>query len=198
MKVLITCGAGYIGSHNLVEVISAGYQIFFVYRHGNAQAAGIALVGKLTNTNVQLAVGNIRNQPFLERVFTEFASDAVIHFAGLNGVCESVENPVSHYNVNVNGATVLLEVMQSHVCRRIVFSSSVMVYGEQRYPPNNENHPVAPIKPYGRTKLMVEQTLRDWSATHSEMSAVSIRYFNPVGAPLPGFTGENVYGGQTI
>jgi len=194
MKILITGGAGYIGSHTLVEVIRAGHQVVVVDSLVNGHAEAIGRVGRLTNTDVQLAVGDIRDKPFLESVFTEFAPDAVIHFAGLKAVGESVENPLAYYDVNVSGSRVLLEVMQSHCCTKIVFSSSATVYGEPQYLPYDENHPVAPINPYGRTKLMVEQMLEDWSAAHPERSAISLRYFNPVGAHPSGFIGEDPLG----
>jgi len=194
MKILITGGAGFIGSHTLVEVIRAGHQVVVVDSLVNGHAEAIGRVGRLTNTDVQLAVGDIRDKPFLESVFTEFAPDAVIHFAGLKAVGESVENPLAYYDVNVSGSRVLLEVMQSHCCTKIVFSSSATVYGEPQYLPYDENHPVAPINPYGRTKLMVEQMLEDWSAAHPERSAISLRYFNPVGAHPAGFIGEDPLG----
>ena len=194
MKILITGGAGYIGSHTLVEVIRSGHQVVVVDSLVNGHAEAIGRVGRLTNTDVQLAVGDIRDKPFLESVFTEFVPDAVIHFAGLKAVGESVENPLAYYDVNVSGSRVLLEVMQSHCCTKIVFSSSATVYGEPQYLPYDENHPVAPINPYGRTKLMVEQMLEDWSAAHPERSAISLRYFNPVGAHPSGFIGEDPLG----
>ena len=194
MKILITGGAGYIGSHTLVEVIRAGHQVVVLDSLINGHAEAIGRVGRLTNTDVQLAVGDIRDKPFLESVFTEFAPDAVIHFAGLKAVGESVENPMAYYDVNVSGSRVLLEVMQSHGCHRIVFSSSATVYGEPQYLPYDENHPVAPINLYGRTKLMVEQMLGDWSAAPPERSAISLRYFNPVGAHPSGLIGEDPLG----
>jgi UDP-glucose 4-epimerase len=194
MKILITGGAGYIGSHTLVEVIEAGHQVVVVDSLINGHTEAIGVVGRLTNTDVQLAVGDIRDKPFLESVFTEFAPDAVIHFAGLKAVGESVQNPMAYYDVNVSGSRVLLEVMQSYGCHRIVFSSSATVYGEPQYLPYDENHPVAPVNPYGRTKLMVEQMLGDWSAAYPERSAISLRYFNPVGAHPSGMIGEDPLG----
>ena len=194
MKILITGGAGYIGSHTLLELIKAGHKAVVVDSLINGHAEAIGRVGRLTNTDVQLVVGDIRDKPFLESVFTEFAPDAVIHFAGLKAVGESVENPLAYYDVNVSGSRVLLEVMQSHCCTKIVFSSSATVYGEPQYLPYDENHPVAPINPYGRTKLMVEQMLGDWSAARPERSAISLRYFNPVGAHPSGFIGEDPLG----
>jgi len=194
MKILITGGAGYIGSHTLVEVLQAGHELLVVDSLVNGHAAAIARVGQLTNTQVPLEVGDIRDKAFLKRVFAAFAPDAVIHFAGLKAVGESVENPLSYYDVNVSGSQVLLEVMQAHGCNRIVFSSSATVYGEPQYLPYDEAHPVAPVNPYGRTKLMVEQILSDWCAAHPERSALSLRYFNPVGAHASGMIGEDPNG----
>ena len=194
MKILITGGAGYIGSHTLVEIISADHQVVVVDSLSNGHAEALTRVGRLTNTSVQLEVGDIRDKQFLESVFTAFTPDAVIHLAGLKAVGESVENPMYYYDVNVSGSRVLLEVMQSHGCHRIVFSSSATVYGEPHYLPYDEHHPVAPVNPYGRTKLMVEQMLADWSAAHSARSAISLRYFNPVGAHPSGMIGEDPLG----
>ena len=194
MKILITGGAGYIGSHTLVEVLKAGHETLVVDSLVNGHATAIARVGQLTNTQVQLEVGDIRDKDFLERVFAAFAPDAVIHFAGLKAVGESVENPLSYYDVNVSGSQVLLEVMQAHGCKRIVFSSSATVYGEPHYLPFDEAHPVAPVNPYGRTKLMVEQILGDWCAANPAHSAISLRYFNPVGAHASGMIGEDPHG----
>ena len=194
MKILITGGAGYIGSHTLVEVIKAGHQAVVVDSLVNGHTEAVERVSKLTGSDIHLAVGDIRDKSFLESIFTEFAPEAVIHFAGLKAVGESVENPMAYYDVNVNGSRVLLEIMQSQNCHRIVFSSSATVYGEPQYLPYDENHPVAPINPYGRTKLMVEQMLGDWSATDPERSAISLRYFNPVGAHPSGLIGEDSRG----
>lgn len=194
MKVLITGGAGYIGSHALLEVIEAGHKPVVVDSLTNGHAEAVKRVGKLTGTDIQLAVGDIRDKSFLDGIFTEFAPDAVIHFAGLKAVGESVENPLAYYDVNVSGSRVLLEVMQSHCCNKIVFSSSATVYGEPKYLPYDENHPIAPVNPYGRTKLVVEQMLTDWSAAAPERSALSLRYFNPVGAHPSGLIGEDPLG----
>jgi UDP-glucose 4-epimerase len=194
MKVLITGGAGYIGSHTLVEVINAGHEALVVDSLVNGHAEAIARVGQLTNTQIPLEVGDIRDRSFLARVFGDFAPDAVIHFAGLKAVGESLKNPLSYYDVNVSGSQVLLDVMQSHGCNRIVFSSSATVYGEPHYLPYDETHPVAPVNPYGHTKLMVEQILEDWCAAQPERSALSLRYFNPVGAHPSSLIGEDPRG----
>ena len=194
MKILITGGAGYIGSHTLVEVLKVGHEVLALDSLVNGHAVAIERVGQLTKTQIPLEVGDIRDKAFLESVFKRFAPDAVIHFAGLKSVSESVENPLFYYDVNVNGSQVLLEVMQAYGCNKIVFSSSATVYGEPQYLPYDEAHPVAPINPYGRTKLMVEQILGDWCAPQPERSAISLRYFNPVGAHASGMIGEDPHG----
>ena len=194
MKVLITGGAGYIGSHTLVEVIKAGHTAVVVDSLINGHSEAVERASKLTGTDTQLAIGDIRDKSFLDGIFTKFAPDAVIHFAGLKAVGESVENPLAYYDVNVSGSRVLLEAMQSHGCHSIVFSSSATVYGKPQYLPYDENHPVAPVNPYGRSKLMVEQILSDWAATAPERSALSLRYFNPVGAHPSGLIGEDPLG----
>lgn len=194
MKVLITGGAGYIGCHALIEVLQAGHEALVVDSLVNGHATAVARAGQLTNTQVSLEVGDIRDKVFLGRVFEAFAPDAVIHFAGLKAVRESVESPLSYYDVNVSGSQVLLETMQAHGCSRIVFSSSATVYGEPHYLPFDEAHPVAPVNPYGRTKLMVEQILGDWCAADPARSAISLRYFNPVGAHASGMIGEDPHG----
>jgi UDP-glucose 4-epimerase len=194
MKVLITGGAGYIGSHTLVEVLKAGHEAFVIDSLVNGCTESVARVSRLTDTQVKLAVGDIRDKLFLERIFSDFAPDAVMHFAGLKAVGESVENPLAYYDVNVNGSKTILEVMQSHECQKIVFSSSATVYGKPQYLPYDENHPVVPVNPYGRTKLIVEQMLGDWCTVNPERSALSLRYFNPVGAHPSGLIGENPVG----
>jgi len=129
MKILITGGAGYIGSHTLVEVLKAGHEALVVDSLVNGHTAAIARVGQLTNSQVPLEVGDIRDKAFLERVFAAFAPDAVIHFAGLKSVGESVENPLSYYDVNVSGSQVLLEVMQAHGCTERVNDFETVAFG---------------------------------------------------------------------
>ena len=194
MRVLITGGAGYIGSHTLVEVLQAGHEAFVIDSLVNGCTESVARVSQLTDTQVKLAVGDIRDKLFLERIFSDFAPDAVMHFAGLKAVGESVENPLAYYDVNVNGSKTILEAMQSHGCQKIVFSSSATVYGKPQYLPYDENHPVVPVNPYGRTKLTVEQMLGDWCTVSLERSALSLRYLNPVGAHPSGLIGENPFG----
>lgn len=194
MKILITGGAGYIGSHTLVEVIKAGHDALVVDSLVNGHAEAIARVGQMVDAQIPLETGDVRNKEFLARVFENFTPDAVIHCAGLKAVGESIENPLAYYDVNVTGSQVLLDVMQSNSCKKIVFSSSATVYGKPHYLPYDEAHPVAPVNPYGRSKLMVEQILDDWCAAQPGRSALSLRYFNPVGAHPSGKIGEDPHG----
>ena len=195
MKVLITGGAGYIGSHTLVEVIKAGHTAVVVDSLVNGHAEAVERVKKLTGTDVQLAVGDIRDRPFLDGIFTECAPEAVIHFAGLKAVGESVENPLAYYDVNVSGSRVLLEVMQSHCCNKIVFSSSATVYGEPQYLPHDEKPSCCPGQPLRTDRAYGgANACQIGLSAAPERSALSLRYFNPVGAHPSGVIGEDPLG----
>ena len=137
---------------------------------------------------------DVRDAQALDRIFDQFKPDAVIHFAGLKAVGESVAEPARYYDVNVGGTATLLGAMERAGCNNIVFSSSATVYGEPQYLPCDENHPLDPINPYGRTKLMGENLLKDWSSAKQDRHAVALRYFNPVGADASGLIGEDPNG----
>ncbi|UOA20699.1 UDP-glucose 4-epimerase (plasmid) [Sulfitobacter indolifex] len=194
MKVLVTGGAGYIGSHTVVELLQAGHDVVVVDSLVNGHAEAIERVQDLTGRPVDLEVGDIRDRPFLDRVFAAHTPSAVVHFAGLKAVGESVENPLAYYDVSVGGSRVLLEAMDAAGCHKIIFSSSATVYGEPQYLPYDEQHPTNPVNPYGRTKMMVEQILGDWCAADPACRAISLRYFNPVGAHPSGRIGEDPQG----
>lgn len=194
MKVLVTGGGGYVGSHTLVELIAAGHDVVVLDSLVNGHAEAVRRVGQLTSAQIPLKVGDVRDAAVLGRVFEAHHPDAVIHCAGLKAVGESVENPLAYYSVNVCGSRAILEAMDAAGCGRIVFSSSATVYGDPQYLPYDEVHPTAPVNPYGRTKLMVEQILGDWCAANAARSAVSLRYFNPVGAHPSGRIGEDPRG----
>lgn len=146
---------------------------------------------RLTNCDMTEVEGDLRDQNALTRALTGFAPDAVIHFAGLKAVGESSQQPLRHYDTNVAESMKLLAAMDAAACRRIVFSSSATVYGDARYLPFDEEHPISPTNPYGRTKAMVEDVIRDWTRATREASAVLLRYFNPVEAHESGRIGEN-------
>ncbi|WP_033073008.1 UDP-glucose 4-epimerase GalE [Sphingopyxis sp. MWB1] len=194
MKIFVTGGAGYIGSHTLVRLLSAGHEICVFDNFSNSSPEALARVKQLTNRDFALVEGDIRDASALTRALVEFGADAAVHFAGLKAVGESSEKPLLYYENNVSGSAHLLAAMDAAGCRRIVFSSSATVYGEAQCLPFDEDHPIAPTNPYGRTKAMVEGMIRDWSAATPDASAVLLRYFNPVGAHESGRIGEDPQG----
>lgn len=195
LKVLVTGGAGYIGSHTSLELLRRGYEVQIVdsLDHGSLEA--LARVKRLSNRSLAFAKCDVRDVNLLDKVFAAFKPDAVIHFAGLKAVGESTSEPALYYDVNVGGTAVLLGAMERADCNNIIFSSSATVYGEPQYLPCDENHPLSPINPYGRTKLTGETLLQDWSGTKPKIRrAVALRYFNPVGADSSGEIGEDPSG----
>ena len=192
MRVLVTGGAGYIGSHTLVELLSEGHEAFVIDNLSNGHEEALSRVKQLANRNFGFVRGDIRDGDALDRAFSEFSPEAIIHFAGLKAVSESIEQPLTYYENNVAGSVELLKAMDAHDCKKIVFSSSATVYGTPQYLPIDEDHPVSPVNPYGQTKLMVESILKDWA--HDGRSATALRYFNPVGAHVSGRIGEDPRG----
>lgn len=194
MKVFVTGGAGYIGSHTLVALLTAGHEVCVFDNYSNGSPVALARVRQLTNRDLIDVDGDICDADALTRAVADFEPDAVIHFAGLKAVGESNEVPLRYYQTNVTGSMNLLAAMDAAGCRRIVFSSSATVYGEAQYLPFDEAHPVAPTNPYGRTKAMAEDVIRDWTLSTPGSSAVLLRYFNPVGAHESGRIGEDPQG----
>lgn len=194
MRVLVTGGAGYIGSHTCVELLTAGHEIFVIDNLCNGHVEAIERVRGLSNRALGFAEADVRDGNALNGVFDQFKPEAVIHFAGLKAVSESVAEPLRYYDVNVRGTVSLLEAMDRADCANIVFSSSATVYGDPEYLPYDEAHPKRPVNPYGRTKLIVEEILRDWTASDSARRATALRYFNPVGAHASGQIGEDPRG----
>ena len=192
MRVLVTGGAGYIGSHTLVELLTEGHEAFVIDNLSNGHEEALSRVKQLANRNFGFVKGDIRDGEALDRAFSEFSPEAIIHFAGLKAVSESIEQPLTYYENNVAGSVELLKAMDAHDCKKIVFSSSATVYGTPQYLPIDEDHPVSPVNPYGQTKLMVENILKDWA--HDGRSATALRYFNPVGAHVSGRIGEDPRG----
>lgn len=191
MRVFVTGGAGYIGSHTLVRLLAAGHDVCVFDNYANSSPVALARVRQLTNREVVAVEGDIRNSDALAQSLADFAPDAVVHFAGLKAVGESNDIPLLYYQTNVTGTMNLLAAMDAAGCRRIVFSSSATVYGEAQYLPFDEEHPIAPTNPYGRTKAMAEGVIRDWATATPDASAVLLRYFNPVGAHESGRIGED-------
>ena len=191
MRVLVTGGAGYIGSHTLLELMAQGHEVCVYDNFSNANPKVLDRVRGLSNGSVASVTGDVRDGSALDAVFADFRPDAVIHFAGLKAVGESEEKPLSYYDVNVSGTTTLLHAMDRAGCRRIIFSSSATVYGEPQYLPYDEAHPLQPTSVYGRTKMIAEHVLSDWAKAATSKSAVLLRYFNPVGAHASGEIGED-------
>ncbi|QIZ82668.1 UDP-glucose 4-epimerase [Thalassovita gelatinovora] len=191
MRVLVTGGAGYIGSHTLIELHASGHDICVVDNFDNSSPEALNRVTDLIGAPVEFHQVDIRDRAALDRVMAAFRPEVVIHFAGLKAVGESAKLPLRYYDVNISGTLSLLESMQTVGCNRIVFSSSATVYGAPHYLPFDENHPCAPTNVYGHTKHMAEQILTDWTAANPAASVVLLRYFNPVGAHPSGRIGED-------
>lgn len=191
MRVLVTGGAGYIGSHTLIELMAQGHEVCVLDNYTNATPEVLTRVRSLSNGTMMDVRGDVRDAATLDRVMQDFVPQAVVHFAGLKAVGESQQKPLAYYDVNVGGTLALLHAMDRAGCRRIIFSSSATVYGEPDYLPYDEAHPTRPTSVYGRTKLMAEQVLRDWAAADPARSAVLLRYFNPVGAHGSARIGED-------
>jgi len=194
LKILVTGGAGYIGSHTCVLLLEAGYDVIVYDNFCNASKESISRVEKIAGKKVTLIEGDIRNKSELQTLFSDHTIDAVIHFAGLKAVGESVEEPLCYYENNVCGTMTLCEVMAKHGCRSIVFSSSATVYGDPHTVPIKEDFPLSATNPYGRSKLMVEEILRDLQHADPAWKVVLLRYFNPVGAHPSGLIGEDPNG----
>lgn len=192
--VIVTGGAGYIGSHVVVKLCEAGYTPVIVDNFYNSSPSVVGKLEMLTGIPVEVAELDIRDAAGLGSLFARIQPAAVIHCAGLKAVGESVDYPVMYYEQNIGGTLNLLTQMDAAGCRQIVFSSSATVYGEVSAPPFREDANTGPTNPYGRTKLFIEEILRDWSAVGDGRSAVLLRYFNPIGAHNSGLIGESPKG----
>lgn len=192
MKILVTGGAGYIGSHTCVELLNVGYEIVVYDNFSNSYIESINRVEKITSKKVSFIEGDIRDEISLEKAI--IGCDAVIHFAGLKAVGESVEKPLEYYDNNVYGTLCLLRVMKKNNIKKLVFSSSATVYGNPDFLPLTENHPLRTTNPYGHTKLVIEDILRALYESDNSWSIAILRYFNPVGAHESGLIGEDPQG----
>jgi len=192
--ILITGGAGYIGSHTCVLLMEAGYEVLVFDNFCNSSLESLRRVEKIVGKKVPFIEGDIRSADDLEKAFSHYDITAVIHFAGLKAVGESVSEPLSYYDNNIHGTLVLCEVMKKHACKKIVFSSSATVYGDPHTTPITEDFPLSATNPYGKTKLFVEEILRDVYTSDENWSIALLRYFNPVGAHNSGTIGEDPNG----
>ena len=192
MKVFLTGGAGYIGSHACVELLNAGYDVIVYDNFSNSSTESIKRVETITGKKITLITGDIRDESSM--AYALQGCDAVIHFAGLKAVGESVNKPLEYYDNNVQGTLCLLRAMRSNGIKKLVFSSSATVYGDPQWLPLTENHPLSTTNPYGQTKLAIEEMLRDIYKSDPSWHIALLRYFNPVGAHESGLIGEDPQG----
>ena len=194
MNVLLTGGTGYIASHAAVVLTQTGHQVTLYDNFSNSSESVLDRLEKITKKNIPFVKGDVRDTPLISYVLLNHNIDAVIHFAGLKAVGESLEKPVDYYANNVQGTISLLQAMKAQNVNSLVFSSSATVYGQPQYLPLDENHPTHAINPYGRSKLNIEEMLNDLAASDPSWKIACLRYFNPVGAHESGLIGENPSG----
>jgi len=196
LKILVTGGAGYIGSHTLVELSSAGFEFIVLDNLSNSNLEAIKRVEKIIGKSIEFIKGDIRDKKLLNEIFTKYNIDSVIHFAGLKAVGESVAKPLEYYDNNINGTIKLLEVMKEHNCKKIVFSSSATVYGDPKEVPVTEDAQtgIGITNPYGRSKYFIEEILKDLYISDNSWKIAILRYFNPIGAHESSLIGEDPQG----
>jgi len=190
LKIAVTGGAGYIGSHTCVVLIEAGHEVLILDTFVNAARDVPDRIARIAGRGAEVSETDITDASALGAALTGFAPDAVIHFAGLKSVGEAVGNPLEYYRINVGGSVTLFQAMAAAGCKRLVFSSSATVYGDPEQVPIPESHPLSPTNPYGHSKRMVEQIVEDWAHADTSVAAVNLRYFNPVGAHPSALIGE--------
>jgi UDP-glucose 4-epimerase len=188
--ILVTGGTGFIGSHTVVELLSAGHEVLILDNLSNSRPDVVDRIATITGKRPEFVEGDIRDADMLDTLFTRHSFSAVIHFAGLKAVGESVSKPLEYYENNVHGSMVLFQAMMRHGVKRLVFSSSATVYGDPESLPIREDAPLRATNPYGRTKLMIEEILEDIVQANKEWQVAILRYFNPIGAHKSGLIGE--------
>ena len=191
MKVLVTGGTGYIGSHTCVELLESGYEVVIIDNLSNSKREVVDYIKNITHKDVTFYEGDVCNKRIVNRVFKENKIDAVIHFAGLKAVGESVAKPLMYYRNNLDSTLTLCEAMMKSGCKKLVFSSSATVYGSPKTLPIKEDSPLSTTNPYGTTKLYIEGILNDLYTSDNDWSVALLRYFNPIGAHKSGLIGEN-------
>lgn len=194
MRVLVTGGAGYIGSHIAVVLMKAGHKVCIYDNYSNSHPIAIANIEKICGSKVEVVNGDVTNADDLMAALREFQVEAVIHLAGLKSVKNSIQDPLNYYHNNIVGTINVLSAMERYAVKRLIFSSSATVYGDPQYLPIDESHPTAPKNPYGRTKLYAERILSDMAENSPGWSIISLRYFNPIGAHESLLIGENSNG----
>ncbi len=191
MKILVTGGAGYIGSHTCIELIKAGYEVVVIDNLSNSSLEALKRIEKLYDCNISFHKVDVRDKEAIRNIFEQYTFCGVIHFAGLKAVGTSVLKPIEYYDVNLGGAIAMAEIMKEFGCKTFVFSSSATVYGDPDSVPIKEDFPLSATNPYGRSKLMIEDFLRDIYISDNSWSIALLRYFNPVGAHKSGLIGED-------
>jgi UDP-glucose 4-epimerase len=194
VNILLTCGVGYIGSHAAVVLSQAGHEVVLLDNFCNSSPSVLERLQKILNKSLPCIEADVRDTDVIEKVLREYKIDAVIHFASLKSVAESIANPLLYYANNVQGSISLLLAIQKVGVKTLAFSSTATVYGEPQYLPYDENHPTKPMNPYGQSKLKTEEILRDLATLNSEWKIINLRYFNPVGAHESGLIGEDPNG----
>ena len=194
MAILVTGGAGYIGSHTSIELLNRGEEIVIVDNLSNSKIEMCDKIKEITGKDFKFYKVDLLDKENLRKVFEENTISEVIHFAGLNAVGESCQKPIEYYHNNITGTLILLELMKEFNCKKIVFSSSATVYGNPKTVPIKEDFPLSTTNPYGSTKLMIEQILTDVQKSDNDWSVILLRYFNPIGAHESGKIGENPNG----
>ena len=194
MKILVTGGTVYIGSHTIVELLNKNYDVIAIDNFYNSKKDVINKIKKITNKDFKFYEGNVCDKNILEKIFNENKIDVVIHFAGYKAVGESVEKPIMYYRNNIDSTLSLIEIMNKFNCKKLVFSSSATVYKISEIMPIKENFPLSTTNPYGSTKLMIENILRDLYTSDNSWSIALLRYFNPIGAHESGLIGEDPQG----
>ncbi|MBU3179279.1 UDP-glucose 4-epimerase GalE [Clostridium estertheticum] len=194
MEILVTGGAGYIGSHTCVELLNSGYEVIVVDNFCNSKPESLRRVQEITGKHLKLYEVDILEKIALEKVFSENNIEAVIHFAGFKAVGESLQIPILYYHNNITGTLILCEKMKKYNVKKLVFSSSATVYGMPKSVPISEHFPLSATNPYGKTKLMIETILQDIFASDKQWSVAILRYFNPIGAHESGKIGEDPSG----
>lgn len=194
MAILVTGGAGYIGSHTCIELLNEGEEIVVMDNFYNSKPRAVELIKEITGKDFRFYEADMCCEADMEKIFAENDIEAVIHFAGYKAVGESVREPLMYFKNNLGGTFVLLECMKKYGCKKLIFSSSATVYGIPETVPVNETFPLSAINPYGRTKLMIEDMCRDLCASDPEWSIALLRYFNPIGAHASGKIGEDPNG----
>ena len=193
-KILVTGGTGFIGSHTCVALTNAGYSVVVMDNLVNSKVESIARIEMITGKHIRFYRTDMLDEDGMRQIFEDNKIDAVIHFAGLKAVGESVQKPLEYYHNNISGTLSLLRVMREYGCRTMIFSSSATVYGCNNPVPYQEDMPTSATNPYGYTKVMIEQMLRDICVADPQFSVVALRYFNPIGAHESGLIGENPNG----